>query len=110
LRSGQLLLPPIDLGQVESTGTWQGSKLTIETLRTEGSLGSTSLAGRVILRSPVEQSALSLRLTYSPPPAGSTDLSGLMRLLVPSGGTAAPGPRTFQVGGTLGLPAIRPAD
>ncbi len=111
LRSGQLLLPQIGLGKVESSGTWQGARLTIASLRTDGPLGSASLSGRVVLRSPIEQSALNLRLTHSPPAAGPTDLSGMARLLLPSGGAAGAGrPRAFHVGGTLGLPAIRPED
>lgn len=109
LRSGQLVLPPIALGHLESNGTWEGPRLTIESLRTEGPLGTASITGRIILRAPVEQSALSLRLTHSPPTTGSTDLSAMMRLLLP-GGAAARGPRTYHVGGTLGLPAVRPAD
>jgi type II secretion system protein N len=108
LHSGQLELPQIGLGRVESTGTWQGPRLTIESLRTVGPLGSTSLAGRVVLRAPVEQSALNLRLTHSPAAAGSADLSGMLRLLLPGGSAGGGGPRTFHVGGTLGLPAIRP--
>jgi hypothetical protein len=94
---------------VESTGTWQGSKLTVESLNTHGPLGSTSLSGRVVLRVPVEQSALNLRLTHSPPPPGSTDLAGMTSLLFPEGGGVPRGPRTYHVGGTLGLPAVQAA-
>jgi hypothetical protein len=103
------VLPQIALGQVESTGTWQGSKLTVESLNTDGPLGSTSLTGRVVLRAPVEQSALNLRLTHSPPPPGATGLSGMASLLFPEGGAVPRGPRTYHVGGTLGLPALQAA-
>lgn len=108
LRSGQLLLPPIELGHLESTGTWEGPRLTIESLRTEGPLGSLSVTGRIVLRAPVEHSALNLRLTHAPPPTDSTDLSAMTHMLLPGGGAASGGPRTYHIGGTLGLPAVRP--
>jgi len=108
LRAGQLVLPPITIQRLDSSGTWQGRRLTIDSLDATGSFGSVSLAGRVVLRDPPEQSALNLTLTHRAPAVVPPDLAIALRLLLPQSGGAAAEPTTYHVGGTLGLPTIGP--
>jgi type II secretion system protein N len=108
LRAGQLVLPPIAIQRLDSTGTWQGRRLTIESMDAAGSFGSVSLAGRVVLRDPTEQSALNLTLTHRTPAVVPPDLAIVMRLLLPRSSAAAAEPTTYHVGGTLGLPTVGP--
>lgn len=106
LTSGRLELPPIRVAQIRSVGNWTGRTLTISTLDAEGSPGTVELSGKIVLRTPPEQSALKMELTHRPPKNPNGELAPLFKMLLPPG--AASRPTTYRVGGTLAMPTFTP--
>jgi type II secretion system protein N len=106
LKSGGLEFPPIRVDRIASVGNWAGRTATVSRLDAEGSPGTVELAGKIILRTPLEQSALRMQLTHIPPKSPTGDLAPLMKMLLPPG--AANRPTTYRVGGTLAMPTLTP--
>lgn len=106
LRSGRLEFPPIRVSELHSAGTWAGRTATVSSLAAEASLGSIALTGKIVLREPVEQSALKMQLRHTPPQKVTGNLALLMKTLLPPGATERAG--TYRVGGTLAMPTLTP--
>lgn len=105
LRSGQLVLPPLEASRANTVGTWTGRRLMVEALDAQGAFGELHLAGRIMLRDPLEKSALSMRMTHVVPSQPPPELALFLKILLPG---AATGQGTYTIGGTLGLPSITP--
>ena len=106
LKSGRLEFPPIRLDRIRSVGKWTGRTVTVSTLDAEGSPGTIELAGKIVMRTPLDQSALKMQLTHTPPRSPTANLAPLMKMLLPPG--AANQPTTYRVGGTLAMPTLTP--
>jgi type II secretion system protein N len=106
LKSGSLVFPPIHVTHLHSVGSWAGRTATVSALDADSSFGVVHLSGTIILRTPVEQSALKLQLAHTPPREVSAEVALLMRTLLPPAATQGRG--NYRVGGTLATPILTP--
>jgi type II secretion system protein N len=104
LRSGRMLLPPLDVTHLETEGSWEGRRLTVDRLAADGPFGELALSGRIMLREPIEKSALGLALVHRPAAQMPPDLALALRLLLPPG--RAGEAQHYTLRGTLAAPTI----
>jgi hypothetical protein len=107
LRAGNLLLPALAARELATAGTWVGRRLAVNTFTATGPLGGVEISGRVLLRDPIDGSALGLDLTYTPPRDPPADLAPIIDMLMGPGGRDTR--RSYRVGGTLAAPSVTPA-
>lgn len=98
-------VPDLNFGEVAIKFTLQGSKLEIEELRADGDELKVNGSGQVVVRGPVSDSVLNLKLTIVPGPASSDSVKGLLSLIPRQNGARPDAPVT--VTGTLKSPRFR---
>ena len=106
LRGGNMLLPPVTVSQLASSGTWSDRRVEVSTLSAEGPLGTLDLRGRLMLREPTENSAINADLTYAAPHEPPADVAALLKLFLPPDAQQV---RSYHVTGTLAAPSLTAA-
>ena len=98
-------LPDLHFDQIAMKFTMQGSKLEIEELHMDGDELKVDGGGQVVVRGPVSDSVLNLRLTIVPGPDSPDAVKGMLALIPRPNGARPDAPVT--VTGTLRAPRFR---
>jgi len=108
LKSGHLLLPPITLSTLRTTGEWTGRRATVTTFDARGPFGRLHLSGKLVLRTPIENTGLNMTMTHVASKDAPRELEILLRILLPR--PAAADGSTYHVAGTLAMPMVTAVD